>query len=174
MSVSALLAKLTRLGIEVGVDGDRIWYSPRSAVTPDLVDRMRALKADLLVMLRPASELGTCEDCGQNLIETPTFDGFLNLECPVCDRCLGCRPSTSEIADRFAVASKNPIAVSDDAFQVIGEVLPCPECGTLELWQSLAGNWRCLRCDPPTKARRLQELAARRKTISHEMESVDC
>jgi hypothetical protein len=37
----------------------------------------------------------------------------------------------------------------------------CPECGTLELWQSLAGNWRCLRCDPPTKAQRLRERAAR-------------
>jgi phage N-6-adenine-methyltransferase len=37
----------------------------------------------------------------------------------------------------------------------------CPECGTLRLWQTLAGNWRCLRCDPPTTARRLRKLAAR-------------
>jgi len=40
---------------------------------------------------------------------------------------------------------------------------PCPECAGLELWQSMADNWRCLRCDPPTKARRLRKLAARLK-----------
>ena len=40
----------------------------------------------------------------------------------------------------------------------------CPKCGTLELWQILAGNWRCLRCDPPTKAWRMMELATRLKT----------
>ncbi|GAA4435812.1 hypothetical protein [Bremerella cremea] len=31
---------------------------------------------------------------------------------------------------------------------------PCPKCGTLELWENLAGNWRCLRCDPPTRWRK--------------------
>ena len=43
---------------------------------------------------------------------------------------------------------------------------PCPKCGTLELWQTLFGNWRCLRCDPPIKAQRLRALAAqiRRRT----------
>jgi len=44
------------------------------------------------------------------------------------------------------------------------EVAPCSECGTLELWQTLAGNWRCLRCDPPTTARRLRERAAQVKS----------
>jgi len=49
----------------------------------------------------------------------------------------------------------------DESTEVIDPPDPCPECGTLELWQTLAGNWRCLRCDPPTKARRLRERAAR-------------
>ena len=44
------------------------------------------------------------------------------------------------------------------------ELDPCSECGTLELWQTLMGNWRCLRCDPPTKARRLRERAAQVKS----------
>ena len=34
-----------------------------------------------------------------------------------------------------------------------GKLDPCPKCGTLELWQSLVGTWRCQRCDPPTTAR---------------------
>ncbi len=46
------------------------------------------------------------------------------------------------------------------------ELDPCPECGTLELWQTLAGNWRCLRCEPPTTSRRLLKLAARMKRPS--------
>ena len=37
---------------------------------------------------------------------------------------------------------------------------PCSECGSLELWETFAGNWRCLRCDPPTESRRLVEKAA--------------
>ncbi len=36
---------------------------------------------------------------------------------------------------------------------------PCPQCGTLELWQTLAGNWRCLHCDPPKTAIRTLETA---------------
>ncbi len=41
------------------------------------------------------------------------------------------------------------------------ELDPCPKCGTLELWQTLTGNWRCLRCDPPTTARWLREWVTR-------------
>ncbi len=33
------------------------------------------------------------------------------------------------------------------------ELTPCPKCGTLELRQSIAGNWRCQRCDPPKSTR---------------------
>lgn len=27
---------------------------------------------------------------------------------------------------------------------------PCAQCDTLELWQTMLGNWRCERCDPPS------------------------
>ena len=143
--------------------------APQDALTPGLLGRLKAHKADLLVMLRPAAELGTCKDCGQALTGTRTFDGFLNLECPGCGRCFGCRPSTGEIAARFAGAPEKAIQVVDDESQVIGEVFPCPECGSLELWQSAAGDlfgltsgrWRCMKCDPPTTAWRLAEAVER-------------
>ncbi len=35
------------------------------------------------------------------------------------------------------------------------EVPPCPICGSLTAWQSLAKTWRCARCDPPLAANRL-------------------
>jgi hypothetical protein len=34
--------------------GERLRYYPRSALTPDLLDRLKAHKAELLAMLRPA------------------------------------------------------------------------------------------------------------------------
>jgi hypothetical protein len=52
------------------------------------------------------------------------------------------------------------------------ELAPCPICGSLEQWESAGsgsagwgpGTWRCLKCDPPTKARQWRERAARLKT----------
>ena len=38
---------------------------------------------------------------------------------------------------------------------------PCERCGSLELWQNYLGDWRCTKCDPPDKARRLLEKTER-------------
>ena len=46
------MAHLTQLGIRLEAHGDRLRYSPRSAVTPDLADHMKAHKGELLAMLR--------------------------------------------------------------------------------------------------------------------------
>ena len=107
-----LMTDLARLGIHIEAHGDRLRYSPRSAVTPELADRMKAHKGELLAILRRDPEAGD----------------------------------------------------TDEGIEVIDPPDPCPKCGTLELWQSLAGTWRCLRCDPPTTARRQRERAARLKT----------
>ena len=32
------------------------------------------------------------------------------------------------------------------------EPKPCGQCGSLELWQTMTGRWRCMKCDPPTRA----------------------
>ena len=55
-SASDLMVDLARLGIQLEAHGDRLRYSPRSAVTPDLADRMKAHKAELLAILRPEIE----------------------------------------------------------------------------------------------------------------------
>lgn len=47
---------LARLGIRIEAHGDRLRYSPRSAVTPDLADRMKAHKGELLALLRDDPE----------------------------------------------------------------------------------------------------------------------
>jgi hypothetical protein len=53
MSAAHLLADVARLGVRLEAHGDRLRYHPRSAVTPDLAERMKAHKAELLVLLRP-------------------------------------------------------------------------------------------------------------------------
>ena len=56
MRAAQLMADLTRLGIRLEAHGDRLRYSPRSAVTPELVDRMKAHKPELLAMLQPEGD----------------------------------------------------------------------------------------------------------------------
>jgi hypothetical protein len=51
MSARALLAELRDKGVEIAVAGDRLQYRPMNAVTPDLLDRLRANKPTLLKLL---------------------------------------------------------------------------------------------------------------------------
>ena len=46
---------------------------------------------------------------------------------------------------------------------------PCAQCGTLELWQTILGNWRCLKCDPP--AHRIDQAESPRRTMTLETSS---
>ena len=52
MNIAQLITDLTRLGIHIEAHGDRLRYAPRSAVTPDLTDRMKTHKDELLAILR--------------------------------------------------------------------------------------------------------------------------
>jgi hypothetical protein len=54
MSAPQLLTDLGRLGIQLKAEGERLRYAPRSALTADLIERMKAHKSDLLTLLRPA------------------------------------------------------------------------------------------------------------------------
>jgi hypothetical protein len=56
MTTTQLLAELALLGVQLEARGDRLRYSPRSAVTPDLVDRIKARKLELLAILDSAAD----------------------------------------------------------------------------------------------------------------------
>ena len=56
MSAAELLMDLGRLGIRLEADGERLRYHPRSALTPDLLGRLKANKGELLTLLRDASD----------------------------------------------------------------------------------------------------------------------
>jgi len=38
---------------------------------------------------------------------------------------------------------------------------PCETCGGSDFWQDLSERWRCTKCEPPIRARRTRERAAR-------------
>ncbi len=93
-----------------------------------------------------APDLGKCSGCGVALVETPTFDGFLNLECPECHRCFGCRPSSEKVVDGLPCFC--PVPVLDEDGEVLTYVTPCPDCTGLQYWWDPAGAQHCMRCDP--------------------------
>lgn len=147
MSAAQLMTDLARLGIRIEAHGDRLRYSPRSAVTPVLADRMKAHKGELLAILSPDAERSAiqwCETAPRHEVQAALENALIEWDAIVAE-------SDGPPADLQSIEVTDPPD-------------PCPKCGTLELWQSLVGNWRCLRCDPPTKARRLRERAARMKS----------
>ena len=53
-----LLAELNGLGVELAADGDRLRFRPRKKVTAELAARLKAHKAELLVLLQPSPPTG--------------------------------------------------------------------------------------------------------------------
>jgi len=51
MTAKVLLAELRGRGLEVMAEGDLLRYRPKSAITPELLDRLRAHKPSLLKLL---------------------------------------------------------------------------------------------------------------------------
>jgi hypothetical protein len=58
--IAMLLAELARRGIQLEAQGARLRYRPRSAMTPELAERVRAHKPGLLAVLQRA--LGPDDD----------------------------------------------------------------------------------------------------------------
>jgi hypothetical protein len=139
-SAAELLVDLARRGIRLEARGDRLRYHPQSAVTPDLLELLKADKAALLALLRPAAEPD--HHRGQ-------ADAAARWEAAL-ERLEG-DPLVPIDAEGWPADSIDP-----------NELEPCPKCQSLELWQSVVGGrWRCLKCDPPTAAERGRPVARR-------------
>ena len=74
MSVNALIADLAKLGIRLEANGDRLRFHPRSAVTPDLAQRMKAQKQELLEVLRAGAQPASVDDEDATAVWHATLD----------------------------------------------------------------------------------------------------
>lgn len=157
MSVSELIAELTTLGVEVGQEDGRIWYRPRSAVTPALKDRMRVHRGELLAILQPevnAPDIDPTDAVAvwQAALDKLEGDPIFPSDALDALRAADVRWGNDTQGDPWEAAIELPEA--------------CPRCGSLEMWLSVAddvfgatpGKWRCVRCDPPEAGRRLRKL----------------
>ncbi|MCO6456489.1 MAG: hypothetical protein J5I93_14425 [Pirellulaceae bacterium] len=136
MTLPDLLTELERADIRIEAHGDRLYIdAPRGALTPDLLGRLRRHKPELLDVLTSPAPADAAE--GQAHGDDLTDDVDLP-EAP---------PPGS---DGWPEGCIDPATLQ-----------PCSICGRLELWQSLAGTWQCLRCGPPVVARRIREVAER-------------
>jgi hypothetical protein len=91
VTVLDLLADCRLRGVELNLDGDRLRWLCRGELSPDLLNRLRDHKADLLAALRPRP----CPACGR-----PTDARRRCWRC--CDRpCADCgRPTGSAFVQR--------------------------------------------------------------------------
>ena len=146
MTPGKLLVELFRRGVRVEADGDRLRYSPRSRVTPELVELMRQHKPALLqtlgrVMFAPKPDTAGAVPVPSGVYETPP-------------------------APRESAGSVDASGGADDWLEgdELPDLDPCDQCGSLEQWESCGWprRWRCVHCDPPVIAMRLLERLKRR------------
>ena len=140
MTLPALLDELEMAGIRLEPHGG--WLdidAPQGVVGAELLERLKRHKVELLALLTGP---------------TPADDLPADSQ----------QPHGDAAGDPDA-AEEPPLGPDGWPADCVDprDLTPCATCGRLELWQSLAGCWHCMRCDPPIKGRRLRELAAKLK-----------
>ena len=131
MTTAELIDDLRQRGIRLEAHGDKLRYSPRDAVTGDLLAMLQAHKGDLLAMLQA---------------EVPKDTPTAHAEAQYGHR-------DDEDAEAIDAAEMPPCPACGR--------LEMWQAAASDLSGLTPGRWRCLRCDPPTTSRRLLDLAAR-------------
>jgi hypothetical protein len=131
MSAAELMADLDRLGIRLEAQGDRLRFHPRSAVTPDLADRLREHKGELLALLRspPVTSIDLADCQHSDVEEISTFDGYLNRRCRRCGTWLRCRKAGA-LAENPGPGLSRPCGSCDPA--AANDTSPEPQPGTVQ------------------------------------------
>ena len=132
-AVDILLADLQQQGVHLEAHGDRLRYCPRSALTPELVERLKAHKVELLAALRAGGVPGAS-------IALPGVSPFSRWV------------QRSDWRDRMGWEAQG---LPDEVawwrrcdFEDLPEPgNPCPKCGSLEYWTDLLGGRHCQHCD---------------------------
>ena len=92
-----LIARLTRLGIQIERRGERLRLKPAAALPVELLDELKNHKPELLVLLRDhspqASAAHKCVTCDwRSWVDGPPIKGRIRTTCRKCGRFIGYRP----------------------------------------------------------------------------------
>jgi len=167
MDCLSLIQHAQDAGLKLRIDAGRLVIrGPKRCA--DLAARLTARKAEVIDALQAGADVDTDYDAGG---ERQAIQG----EARRAGR--GTEPAIAQAdeaadAGRYAAwnesideAGRAVLTHPDYAVDVElidgADLTPCPQCESLELWQSAAGTWRCCKCEPPTRARELRELAER-------------
>jgi len=130
MTVDDLLIECTARGIILQAQAGRLEIdAPPGGLAPDLLDRLRAAKPELLEILRT----GDSGD-GDTTTPTPAESGVVSPATPSSDDPAGWR----EFID----------AEGRTVLERIDPPEPCEGCGGITRWQDAIGRLRCPDCDP--------------------------
>ena len=132
MNATELLADLAEVGVEVVAQGNGLRYRPQDRVTPEMLERLKTHKGELLAILGPSG--GFSPPCRADMLAS----------------------GSSDVPGSSAVAGS--AAEWDDCIE---PPEPCPGCGGISFWWNPLGNRRCTTCRPPTAARKLRQRAER-------------
>lgn len=183
MTATQLLADLSWHGIELVAHGDRLRYRPRLAVTPDLAERLRTHKPELLAILRPPAVpdaptvAGDPENRPEATPEPEKPDAMVVWQ-RTLDRLKGDPLFPTDLMEslrtadvRWAPEDSNhgpggdlpprPLGPDASPADCIDPPDPCPKCDGLVFWWNAWDDPRCMACDPPITAIRLLQRAER-------------
>jgi len=134
MTATHLLADIRRLGIRLEAKGNRLRYYPRTAVSPEMIVQLKERKGELLALLKhPKDAIGIHAKASPDTVPEMTVTAGIGLG-----------------PDGWPLGCIDP-----------DELSPCPNCGSLEQWQTLGSNWQCQHCNPPEVPLRLLKFAER-------------
>ena len=151
MSAAELLLDLGRRGIQLEADGQRLRYFPRSALTPDLLNRLKSQKGELLAILaargqkprnRPNRRGTVWASALDRLEATRCFRHTLWKPCGRPDaRWIGdvqnCDLATEPVSEPLGPTAGQQHCIDPDVLK------PCSKCGNART-VAIAG-WRSIR-----------------------------
>lgn len=163
MTIGQLLVQLQSLGVRLAVRGDRLAYYPKSAVPTELTEALRRHKPQLLKMLSPAAppriDIHDAQAVWSAAVDQLVDDPEWPPDLIEALRSAVPRWSDDPGATPASVATLPKQAQDGEELTEIEWHEPCKQCGSLGLWETVGGSWRCLHCDPPTASRRFRALA---------------